>query len=1040
MRTPLAHRLIALTASLLALAATAPVVQAQEGAVVTGKVTNPQGQPIEGASVLISSLNAGTATTTAGIYTFRVGTRNITGRAVSITARRIGFSPVTKQITLVSGNQQVDFVLAADITRLNEVVTTGVAGATLLKNTTISITKISADQINNVPASDPISALAGKVPGAVVMSTNGAPGQVAAIQLRGATNLGLGNNSPLVVIDGVIATNGMAGISAADIVSIEILKGAASANTYGSQAANGVIAITTDRGKSLAEGKLAITGRTELGQSSVGHYISLMEHHPYVLAADGSIALNSGGNRIIKPDHYADNPFPSTGDNQFRNQLQTWLPNRSYESDYVSMGYRQDKTNFFSSFSRAVDPGILPLVQGARNQNVRLNVDQTVTAKFDLSASLLYGHSTNDGAQTGTGVFFALLQSPPDLNLERPNGPNDPVRFDPDMPKSFAANDRGNPLYGLANTANVNENQRVLGSFTARFRPTTWLNLDGSYGADHSSDYNTGLTNRGYLNDTGIPGAGTLNAYTGKDFSTNIQLNSTATHDFGGLSSTTRLTYLAEQDDFQSFQTSGRKFNVGGVPTFDAMDPTTLASSSGQQTIRANDFYITQGFNYKDRYLAQLVGRRDGSSLFGTEARWKNFFGLSGAWRVTQDFNIPGFQELKLRYAVGTAGLRPQFGDQYETYTVGAGTISKNTVGNPDLQPAVQRETEGGISGTFLSRFDGEIVSSERRTVGAFLNVPLSVALTGGFSSQVQNAATIAGKTLEGSLNARVIQGHDLNYNFTVTASRTRQHIDQLGAPPFQVGSGSQGQGIFYYRQGEDMGVIYGTRFDTKVSQLLDNPANAGVSIDSLKKVYSVNDLGYVVKTASIGLPSETPVAYVDTKGNSNVKIMEGQPDFVWGLANTVHYKGFTLYGLLDGSKGGQIYNFSKQWMFQDLRSGDIDQSGKATGTKHAYDLYTNGFYNALDADSYFVENGTYAKLRELSVSYDLGTHFISQIGLGNTIRGAKISLIGRNLHTWTKYTGMDPEAASNGDPNLRLDGFRYPTFRQVAGQIQLDF
>jgi TonB-linked SusC/RagA family outer membrane protein len=1040
MRTPLAHRLIALTASLLALAATAPVAQAQQGAVVTGKVTNPQGQPVEGASVLISSLNAGTATTTAGTYTFRVGNRNITGRAVSITARRIGFSPVTKQITLVSGNQEVDFVLTADITRLNEVVTTGVAGATSLKNTTISITKISEDQIKNVPASDPIAALAGKVSGAVIKQTNGAPGNTASIQLRGATNIGVGNNAPLVVIDGVISTNGLSDVSAADIVSMEILKGAASANTYGSSAANGVIAITTNRGKSLPEGKLAITGRTELGQSSVGHYISLLQHHPYVLAADGSIALTSQGSRTVKPDHYADNPFPTTGDNAWRNQLQTWLPNRSYESDYVSLGYRKDNTNFFSSFSRDVDPGIMPLVQGFRRQNVRLNVDQGVTPKVDLSASLLYGNDSDDGSQTGTGTFFALLQAPPDVNLERPNGPNDPVRFDPNMPAAFAVNDRGNPLYQLANEAINNSNQRLFGSFTARYRPTTWLSLDANYGADHASFIAHDLQNRGYLNTSGIPTTGSLSYQTSKDFSTNTQLNATGTHDFWGLNSTTRLTYLAEQDNYQYFYVAGGKFNVGSTPTLNALDPTQLSANSNFQTIRANDFYITQQFNYKDRYLAQLVGRRDGSSLFGTDARWKNFYGLSGAWRVTQDFDLPGIQELKLRYAVGTAGLRPGFADQYQTYSVGGGQLSKSTLGNPNLQPAVQRETEFGVNASFLNRFDAEIVSSERKTTGAFLSVPLSVPLNGGFSSQVQNAATVAGRTLEGSLNTRVIQRTDLTYSFSLTASRTRQHIDQLDRPPFQQGGGGQGQNIFYYRPGENIGVIYGARFDTQVSQLLDNPANAGISIDSLKKIYSVNDLGYVVKTASIGLPSEAPVKYVDKSGSSVVKIMDGNPDFTWGLANTVHWKGFTLYGLLDGTHGGQMYNFTKQWMFQDLRSGDIDQSKKAAGSKHAYDLYTNGFYNALDPASYFVEDGGYVKLRELSVSYDLGTRFLSQVGLGHAVRGAKISLIGRNLKTWTKYSGMDPEASAGGDPNLRLDGFRYPTFRQVAGQIQLDF
>jgi hypothetical protein len=221
---------------------------------------------------------------------------------------------------------------------------------------------------------------------------------------------------------------------------------------------------------------------------------------------------------------------------------------------------------------------------------------------------------------------------------------------------------------------------------------------------------------------------------------------------------------------------------------------------------------------------------------------------------------------------------------------------------------------------------------------------------------------------------------------------------------------------------------------------MLDNPANDGLSLSDLEATYSVNDLGYVVKTADIGTPAEAPIKYIDKDGNSNVKIMDGHPDFTWGMANTIHYKGFTLYGLLNGVHGGEIYNFSKQWMFQDLRAGDIDQSGRPDGSKHAYDLYTNGFYNGLDAASYFVEPGSYVKLRELSVSYDIGSKFLTQIGLGHTLTGAKISLIGRNLHTWTKYSGMDPEAAAGGDTNLRLDGFRYPTFRQIAGQIQLDF
>jgi hypothetical protein len=152
-------------------------------------------------------------------------------------------------------------------------------------------------------------------------------------------------------------------------------------------------------------------------------------------------------------------------------------------------------------------------------------------------------------------------------------------------------------------------------------------------------------------------------------------------------------------------------------------------------------------------------------------------------------------------------------------------------------------------------------------------------------------------------------------------------------------------------------------------------------------------------------------------------------PDYSFGFANTIRFGGFTLYGLLDGTQGGNIYNFTKQWMYQDQRHGALDQSGKAAENKKALEYYNVGFYNALEPNSYFVEDGSYVKLRELSVSYNFGQSLL------NSMR-----FIGRNLKTWTNYSGFDPEASSNGDFNFRIDGFRYPSFRQLTGQIEIGF
>ena len=204
--------------------------------------------------------------------------------------------------------------------------------------------------------------------------------------------------------------------------------------------------------------------------------------------------------------------------------------------------------------------------------------------------------------------------------------------------------------------------------------------------------------------------------------------------------------------------------------------------------------------------------------------------------------------------------------------------------------------------------------------------------------------------------------------------------------------------------------------------------------------IYEVNDDGYVVEKAKRGLTTERAIAYVDKKGSNNVKIGDVNPDYTFGFANTIRSHGFTVYGLLDGTRGGNIYNFTKQWMFQDQRHATLDQFGKPQANKKALEYYNVGFYNALEPNSFFIEDGSYVKLRELSLSYNFGQGLLNSMRFLGTGRTVKVAMIGRNLKTWTNYSGFDPESSSNGDFNFRIDGFRYPSFRQLTGQIEIGF
>ncbi|MDO8502790.1 MAG: SusC/RagA family TonB-linked outer membrane protein [Gemmatimonadaceae bacterium] len=1042
------------SAALVLVASFATASSAQAQAVISGRVTDASGNGVPGANVVIPSLGLGVGANTRvdGTYTITLSSNSV-GRSAVVIARRIGFKPVTRDVTITSGTQTQNFQLSQDATRIDDIIVTGVAQATSSRNLTISVGKVGEAQLKEVPAISPASALAGKVAGVRVSFTQGQPGSSPAIRVRTSTSLGVGEQSPVVIIDGVISQNGLADINGNDIESIEVLKGAASANSYGSSAASGVIAVTTKRGRNSPEGSVTFLTRNEFGTSSVEHYVPLLQTHPFRLNSDGSFLLSGTGTRIIETDGYIDNPFP-TG--TYRDQLKQNLQAGRNVSNYAQVAMRRANTNFSTSFSRDTDRGILPLLEGFRRQNVRLNLDQGLGTKADVSAAITYGLSFSDQTPeslAGSGsTFFSLLQAPPDVNLTYPNATAScnfanptaeacGTKYSPVLPLAAAGGtSRGNPLLDMAQRSYNERRERIIGSFSARFRPVSWLTFDGSYGTDRLNRRETNFMDRGLVgtnttveNET----AGYLRLETNNNQASNSQASALTNFTLGQLHSTTRLAYQYEEERNNSFNTTTSKLLVASVPDLQAGDPAQLNAGSSIQNIRTINGNVVQNFNYGDRYLLQLVGRRDGSSLFGSDNRWANYYGMSGAWRISQDFRIPGFQELKIRAARGTAGLRPGFAYQYETYSVFAGTLSKNTIGNKLLKPALQTENEVGINASFLDRFDLEFVKSDRHTEGAFLLVPLSLAQAGGFTAQWQNAARVGGRTQEISLNTRVIERPKLSWNMTLTGERSRQKIDELNRAAFRVGSGSQGQAIFYYKAGEQLGVIYGQRWARSIAELADNPLNAGKDLNAL---YEVNDDGYVVAKGTRGKRTERAIVYVDPTGSNNVKIGDVNPDYSFGFANTLRLGGFTVYGLLDGTKGGNIYNFTKQWMYQDRRHSSIDQSAKAPENKKALEYYSVGFYNNLEPNSLFVEDGSYVKLRELSVSYNFGQTLLNSMRFLGEGRSVKVALIGRNLKTWTDYTGFDPESSSNADFNFRIDGFRYPSFRQITGQIEIGF
>jgi TonB-linked SusC/RagA family outer membrane protein len=1020
-----------------------------QDATITGKVTDDEGRPLGGASVVVQGTPNGAATNVAGIYTIVMSPDRVRGQQVTIVARFLGKSPASRTVTLTPGTQTVDFQLRDDPLRLDELVVTGVSEATSTKKLAFAVGRVSADQLQETPGVTALGALAGKVAGVRLVETSGEPGTPPTIRLRGATSIS-GSQDPLIIIDGTITRLSLADVAAEDIERVEVIKGAAASSLYGSNAANGVIQIFTKRGANLADGKLLVTARNEGGASFITKRIPNANAHAFQVEPCNTTASgicfkrSAGGTRINEADGIADNPYPEFYDHQDR-----VLGPGVFLTNYASVGQRRGQTNFNASFQNTRTEGVVFGVKGYTRQNFRVNVDQQLTPRLDLSFSSFYGRSNNQDAAQGPGApFFAVQFVEPHIDLFANNDDGTPYRAEI---KDRIAN-ASNPLYELFNRDRENDRSRFTGSGRLRWRIADWLIAEGNYNFDQEKDDFTDLTPFGFLSATGQPTDGNLfrRSISGRTYNTGATV--TSIRNFGAITNTTRLSFIYEDQEEMLIQSNGTKLVVTRVPEFDAVDPSSLSSFSRDLTIRNRNFFAVTTFDIKDRYILDGLIRRDQSSLFGPDNRSSNYFRVSGAWRANEDLRISGIDELRLRASYGTAGLRPQFDYQYETLSISGGSFSKNQLGNRLLKPAQSAEIEAGINLEMANgRVTLEYTYSEKETKDQIQLVDLPAVV--GFVSQWQNVGTLQAKTHEVGLGLQLINNRDMAFQINVTGDRTRQVITEYPLPERLVGPVE----TFKLCQGCSLGAIFGNRLVRNVNELYDDPAKkaqsgAGQAWDPANFV--VNEEGFVVRksawrchgrinqeTKAACAADERPIMYVDADGNDIVQIGDANPDFNMSFNPVFSWRRLAINGLVDWTQGGNIYNGTRQWPFFENRDRVYDQSGKPEAERKSQGYY-NVFYNSLNPIDYFVESGTYVKIKELAVHYTLDRGQLSKIGLGK-LENVRVGVVGRNLFTFTNYSGFDPEVSypfANDPYQIRIDWFGYPHFRTFTGLVEIAF
>ena len=1008
---------------------------------VSGTVSDENGLPLLGATVVISGTSSGTTTDFDGKYLINVNTGDV------LNISYVGYSDIN--ITVGESNT-VNVSMQSD-NSLDEVIVTGVASGTSRTKLGFRVESVKLDGkgIQTIPTPDVASVLIGKVAGAQVVQGGGNPLRNTAVILRGASSIE-GSTDPLIIVDGIITEGNLNQFSSQDIKSIEVIKGAAASSLYGSLAGNGVIQIITKKGTT---DKPQFKIRFENGFSNVQSNYPLAKNHDRLLDANGNFDISSGA-IVADPDGLFNNPWPG----QIIDNVSKFVSPQPYSQIDLTVSQRLDDiASYYLSAGQTEVEGILDGLGSNIRQNIRLNLDLNVTDKFKLELNNYLVKQTGiEVTQAGQGdnTFFNLLTADPtvDLSQKDENG-----NFFPFFSGNGFLNEYQNPLYIVRNQGFDQENIRLVSSITGKYKFTDYLTSNVQLSTDRGASEFTNFFPKGYI--SGSQGApNTDNGFilnVKSDYSrvnSSAQLNFNKT--FGDFNIKSSLRYLHEdlQRSFSTAQSSN--FLTEGVTTLQ-QGTQNISINSGSTREKTQNVFLTADIDWKDKIILGGLIRTDRSSLFGENNRDQIFYRGSFAYRMGEDITADWLDELKFRVSYGTAGLRPNFGDIFENFNVTQTGITPNQIGNPNLQSPTISELELGFDVKLLNKISFSLTYADSKTKDAILTVPLSGAVPG--FTQRRNIAETAYQAFEASLLATPIDNDNFTWEVGVTYSTVNNEIISLGdVAPFNRNlSGFSNVGVqidsnpavnlFRVEAGQPFGAIFGNQLAKSIDDLtvVDGlVTNEGLGLPLSD--FSVNEFGHVIVTANenqaglVTADGEQAIRKWDLNSNQLAvnRIGDTNPDFIAGIKNTLTYKNFSFYSLIDMQIGGDIYNYTKQFLYFNDRHGDLDNFG-AAGQQSSYANGSSTIYNGAAPIDYFVEDGSFVKIREISVSYTLGKSILSS---KIPVEEIKFIVSGRNLYTFTNYSGFDPEVALSGSPIYKLDEFSFPNFRTYAATIQITF
>ena len=986
-----------------------------QGRKITGKVTSSEdNQPLPGVTVRVTGGTTSSQTNAQGEYSI-----NVADNANSLTFSYIGF---TNQIIKLNGQSVVDARLVSNTRDLGEVVVTSYTSQKKA-NLTGSVVALSGKEIEKLPIVTFDQALQGRAAGVQVTTNSGQPGSGITVNVRGTATIN-GSTSPLYVIDGVqvnqaglsgvTTQNALGTINPQDIESIQVIKDAATASIYGSQAGNGVVIVTTKRGKN---GKTQIRASAQLGvNSELNPYEVLNSNEYYALRVEAvrNKALNEGTSVNAAINAYNSSILPYIGNGNL-----TSIPADIPTIDWYRVIFRNARTSLYNLSFNGGDNKTKFFVSGSYNGiqgtirasdykkgTIRANIENkatdklTIESSINVSGALSTGPSTTGGFFTNT-PFTGTLFTPPFNNIYNADG-----TYKQPYP------------YGENLLQDIEQEKRSTGSFQTishmalNYEPIKGLVGRAYAGIDFAStrDYNY----RPASIPSYAPQNGTGTEIWRRFINWNASGTLTYTHDFNTDHHFQALGGVEyREQNSQVFSGAGQNFSNPLL--------TLLSSASSYTSITSTytgakifSYLGSVKYDYKGKYLFDGNIRDDGSSRFGANKKFGLFGGVSLGWRLSQeDFlkDVSFLTDLKLRASYGVTGVQPindftpydqfQSGGGAGGY-LGSGSLRQNTLGNPNLSWEQSIQKNLGLDfGFFKSRITGSVDVYSKDNSQLILGITLPTSSAFGSIQQNVGKARVRGLDFELNTVNLDLKGFQWTTNFNIALQKSKL-IELYNNLQF-INTARN------YQVGQPLNVLYYFKY-------------AGVNpADGRPMYYDKND----------------NITYNPVTGDERI-LGDTNPSSFGGLGNTFSYKGLSLYVFFQYQYGNEAFLQAAQVLEASAASSDNQlksqlgrwtSPGQITSIPRAYDGFEPIVFDPTNLTSRYIQTASYIRLKQVTLNYKLPVSLTKKVG----IPGASIFVQGVNLTTFTNYRGQDPESASNNN----LNG--YPNPRTITGGITLD-